>query len=228
VYSCAGTARLCHGARMDDARIAAALAQVAAAGFDLAHAFDTRETREIRALPEGRGILIGNSRVLWPLFEAARRDEEDPLEHYVERTIDAAFPDAQVVYAHRKYASEPTGERVFAGRDGSFVPFQRFAVATGLGALAPSRLVVHPTLGPWFALRAIVIVAGARGPSRAPIAQPCRCDEPCARALDAALADPFEWRAWLAVRDACAIREHRYSDEQIQFHYTHAFPRTGK
>jgi Methylmalonic aciduria and homocystinuria type C family len=207
---------------MNDARIDAALAQVAAAGFDLAHDFDTRETAEIRALPEGRGILIGNSRALWPHFEAARRDEADPLERYVERTIDAAFADAHVFYAHRKYVGEP------AARAGAFIPFQRFAVATGLGALAPSRLVVHPTFGPWFALRAIVVVAGVRGPSRAPIAQPCRCDEGCAQALDAALADPFEWQGWLAVRDACAIRAQRYSDEQIRFHYTHAFPNTGK
>jgi Methylmalonic aciduria and homocystinuria type C family len=226
---------------MDPARIDDALARVAAAGFDLAHEFDTRETREIRALPDGRGILIGNSRALWPQFEAARREEEaarheeaarreeeDPLERYVERTIDAAFVGAAVFYAHRKYAGEPTGEQVPSGRDASFIPFQRFAVATGLGALAPSRLVVHPTLGPWFALRAIVVFAGTRGPSRAPIAQPCTCGERCTRALDAALADPFEWRGWLAVRDACAIRAQRYSDEQIRFHYTHAFPKTGK
>jgi hypothetical protein len=200
---------------MDEARIDAAIAQVAAAGFDLAHAFDTRATAEIRALPEGRGILIGNSRALWPHFEAARRAEEDPLEHYLERTLDAAFADVPVIYAHRKY-------------EGSYVPFQRFAVATGLGALAPSRLVVHPTFGPWFALRAIVILVGEHGPARAPIAQPCRCDERCPQALDAALAEPFEWQGWLAVRDACAIRAQRYSDEQIRFHYTHAFPKTGK
>jgi hypothetical protein len=184
-----------------------ALAQVAAAGFDLAHDFDTRA---IADLPPGHGVLIGNSRALWPLFEAARRDEDDPLEHYTERVIDAAFVGARIFYAHRKY-------------DGSFIPFQKIAVATGFGALAPSRLVVHPRFGPWFALRAIVIVDGT-GPSRSPIAQPCTCEANCALALDAALADPFEWRAWLAVRDACSLRAERYTDEQIHYHYTHAFP----
>jgi hypothetical protein len=184
-----------------------ALAQVAAAGFDLAHDFDTRGIRE---LPEGHGVLIGNSRALWPLFEAARRDEDDPLEHYTERTIDAAFTGAQIFYAHRRYG-------------GSFLPFQKIAVATGFGALAPSRLVVHPRFGPWFALRAIVVVDGT-GPVRAPIPQPCTCEASCAVALDAALADPFEWRAWLAVRDACSLRAERYSDAQIEYHYTHAFP----
>jgi len=184
-----------------------ALAQVAAAGFDLAHDFDTRALPE---LPAGRGILIGNTRALWRVFEAARRDEPDPLEHYVERVIGAAFAGAHIFYAHSKY-------------NGAFIPFQRIAVATGLGALAPSRLAVHPVYGPWFALRAIVVVDGT-APSRTPIAQPCTCDAGCTAALDAALADPFEWRAWLAVRDACAIRAHRYSDEQIIYHYTQAFP----
>lgn len=185
-----------------------ALAQVAAAGFDLAHDFDTRGMRE---LPAGHGVLIGNSRALWPHFEAARRDEPDPLERYTERTIDAAFAGARIFYAHRKY-------------DGAFIPFQRIAVATGFGALAPSRLVVHPRFGPWFALRAIVVVDGA-GPARTPIAhQPCTCEATCAAALDAALANPFDWRAWLAVRDACSLRAERYDDAQIRYHYTHALP----
>lgn len=184
-----------------------ALAELAAAGFDLAHDFDTRAIPE---LPEGRGILIGNTRALWPRFEAARRDEPDPLERYTERTIDAAFAGARVFYAHRKY-------------EGAFISFQRIAVATGFGALAPSRLVVHPVYGPWFALRAIVVIDGV-GPTRAPIAQPCTCAATCTRVLDRALANPFEWRAWLAVRDACTLGAHRYSDAQIEYHYTNAFP----
>ena len=188
-----------------------ALAQVAAAGFDLAHEFDTRETQALHALPAGRGILIGNTRALWPKFEAARRAEADPLDRYTERTLEAAFAGRPVFYAHRKYG-------------GAFIPFQHLAVATGFGALAPSRLVVHPTRGPWFALRAVVVVEGERGPARAAIPQPCTCDARCGEALDAALADPFDWRAWLGVRDACAIRAQRYSDAQVEFHYTHAFP----
>ena len=192
---------------MDDA-----IAAVARAGFDIAHAFDTALVPRL-AGAERLGLLIGNTRALWPHFEVARAalaGEADPLERYTERAIGAAFPDARVYYAHRKY-------------DGAFLPFQHIAVATGLGALAPSRLVVHPVYGPWFALRAIVVVAGTP-PARAPIAQPCSCAAACTSALDAALADPFAWRAWLAVRDACTLRAWRYSDEQIEYHYTNAFP----
>jgi hypothetical protein len=173
------------------------------AGFDIAHQFDASIIGE-----RGVGILIGNTRALWPIFVKERRDEPDPLERYVERVIGALYD--RVFYAHQKY-------------DGAFLPFQKIAIAAGFGALAPSRLVVHPIYGPWFALRAIAIVDGVP-PSRLPIAQPCHCEETCAAALDHAFANPFEWRAWLAVRDACALRAWRYSDEQIEYHYTHAFP----
>ena len=185
-----------------------ALARIAEAGFDVSHTFDTALVPQL-AGRERLGILIGNTRALWPHFQAALpalAREEHPLEHYTEQTISAAFPHARIYYAHRKY-------------DGAFIPFQRVAVATGFGALAPSRLVVHPRFGPWFALRAIVVVDGTP-PERAPIPQPCRCEQACTNALDAALENPFEWRAWLAVRDACVLREARYSDEQIHFHYT--------
>jgi methylmalonic aciduria homocystinuria type C protein len=197
-------------------QLADAIARVATTGFDLAHAFDVATVVDDApplAGPERLGVLIGNTRALWPHFVAALPElanESDPLERYTERTITAAFGGARIYYAHRKYA-------------GKFIPFQRIAVTTGMGALAPSRLVVHPQFGPWFALRAVVIVDGTP-PMRTPVTQPCKCDGRCERALDVALADPFERTAWLAVRDACTLRDARYSDEQVAYHYTHAFP----
>ena len=195
-----------------------AIAQLADAGFDLAHAFDThaaaREPGWERLAQAPRyGIVIGNTRALWPHFVAAMRDRElaadpDPLERYTERTIDAAAPGAVVYYSHRRYA-------------GAFLPFQRLAVATGLGALAPSQIVIHPIYGPWFALRAVIAVDGTP-PARAPIARPCACTAACDRALTAALEAPesTSWRAWLAVRDACTLRAWRYSEEQAAYHGT--------
>jgi len=194
--------------------------QLAEAGFDLVHAFDTaiaaREPGlERLAGRERRGLLIGNTRALWPRFVAAMRDpalagDGDPLERYTEQTIATAFPGARAYYGHRRY-------------DGAFLPMQRLAVATGLGALAPNQLVIHPIYGPWFALRAVVVLDGEPPPACAPIVQPCRCDASCATALEAALASSH-WRAWLAVRDACALRAWRYSDEQIEYHYTKVWP----
>lgn len=197
---------------MDDA-----LARLAAAGFDLAHAFDARAAAaepgwERLAGGPPVGTLIGNTRALWPRFLAARRDEPDPLDRYTERSLTEAYPGATIYFAHQRY-------------DDAFLPFSRLAVRTGLGALAPSHLVIHPIYGPWIALRALVLHDGVPPPARLPIAQPCRCDAACSAAFDAARTTT-DGRAWLAVRDACSLRTHRYGDEQIEFHYRHAWART--
>ena len=60
-------------------------------------------------------------------------------------------------------------------------------------------------------------------PARAAIDKPCECSDACPRAVEVALSGRTTgeaWRRWLAVRDACSLREWRYSDEQIAFHYT--------
>lgn len=207
------------------------LAALAAAGFDLAHPFDAAAAAREPGLellaeePDARlGILVGNTRALWPRFTAALARPElaadpHPLERYTEETIEAALPGARIYYGHRRYR-------------GAFLPLQRLAVATGLGALAPSQLVIHPVFGPWLALRAAIVTPGTPPPPRPPIEQPCRCGAACAEALARARAAAGPeagaasgaWRAWLAVRDACALRDHRYSDDQIHYHYTRAWP----
>ena len=100
----------------------------------------------------------------------------------------------------------------------------------GLAVLAPSHLAIHPTFGPWFALRAAIVV-DVDGPPPRPIpARACACDHGCGPALARALAagpptsaDELRarWRLWLAVRDACPVgRAHRYPDDQLTYHYT--------
>jgi len=103
------------------------------------------------------------------------------------------------------------------------VPLQHLAVATGLGALAPSHLVIHPAYGPWFALRAAVVLDGTPPPMRPRLAQPCHCDHTCTTVLERAQRST-DWRDWLAVRDACSLRDARYSDAQIRFHYVTVWP----
>jgi methylmalonic aciduria homocystinuria type C protein len=162
-------------------------------------------------------MLVGNTRALWPKFLAARRADpelaasSDPLERYVESSIECAVassPGARVYYSHRRY-------------DGAFLPFQRLAVAIGLGALAPTQLVIHPIYGPWFALRAIIVTVAGPTPRREEsIPQPCNCTRACFNAL-AHANTTNSWQSWLAVRDACPIgRSWRYGDDQIRYHYT--------
>jgi hypothetical protein len=204
----------------------APLAPLAEAGFDLVHALDARAAAAQLAAPwlasgPPVGILVGNTRALWPRFCAARAaaahpPPPHPLDDYCERALAAAFA------AHPAFAPARGSQLYFAHRTygGAYLPLQRLAAQTGLGALAPSHLVIHPEHGPWIALRAVALVEGAP-PRHAPIPLPCRCGEPCARALARATgatgADAR--RAWLEVREACTLRASRYSDEQIAFHH---------
>jgi cyanocobalamin reductase (cyanide-eliminating) / alkylcobalamin dealkylase len=181
-------------------------------GFDIAHPFDPARVAELLPTTKRRGILVGNTRALWPPFVAAvHADRElaassDPLDRYVELAIARAFPAAPAWFSHRRY-------------DGAFLPFQKLAVATGLGVLAPTQLVIHPVYGPWFALRAIVLVDGDP-PAALPTPSVACCNGDCRARLDAALPS-HDWRAWVAVRDACNVgRAYRYGDEQITYHYT--------
>ena len=156
---------------------------------------------------KNRKLLTGGAlAVLAVAADPALAADPDPLDRYTERTIDAAISGTGAVfYGHRRYA-------------GAFVPLQHLAAATGLAALAPNHLVIHPTYGPWLALRAALVLPGDPPPPSPPLAQPCQCDAACADALAHAPA-AMTLPAWLAVRDACPLRAWRYSDEQIAFHY---------
>jgi len=165
---------------------------LAALGFDVLHRFDLRAFPDLPLPRLPVGILIGNTRALWPTFLAtADLALPDPLDRYVERALDPFAP----VYVHRRYG-------------GTWLPFRRIAIVTGLGAESPCGLLVHPIYGQWFALRAIIATDG-EPPITAPIAKPCSCTSAC---------DP-PWTG--AQRGACSVgREHAYTDEQRAYHDT--------
>jgi methylmalonic aciduria homocystinuria type C protein len=175
---------------------------LAAAGFDIVQPFDGALLDANRRA----GLLVGNTRALWPKFVAERTPGPHPFDRFVEARIGPLVPQgARVFYGHRMY-------------DGAFVPLQPIAVASGLGALAQTHLVIHPIYGSWFALRAAIVMHG-EAPPPAPPAPPCICTAACSAALERAQASN-DWRAWVAVRDACPVgRTYRYTDEQIEFHY---------
>lgn len=190
-----------------------AIETLARAGLDLEHRFDARAVArelELPAIAGDLGIVVATTRAVWPTFLAERREEDHPLDRYVERTIESAFegvPTARWYFAHRRY-----GER--------FLPMQRIAAAAGMGTLAETHLLVHRDYGPWIGLRAVIVVDGVAPPLRTDREPVCTCSAPCRDAMSRALASN-DWRDWLAVRDACPVgREHRYSDAQIAYHYT--------
>jgi methylmalonic aciduria homocystinuria type C protein len=174
------------------------------------------------------GLLIGNTRALWPRFlaavraEPARLNDDNPIDAYVEAQLTAIC--AGLAYQWRC-------EWAHASRR---LAIQQLAQIAGLAYLSPGRLSVHPAFGPWIALRAAIVldVDGPAGDAPA-LRNPCdACAHACGPAFERAavtLLTPAptqadvtpHWSLWLAARDACPLgREHRYSDDQIEYHYT--------
>jgi cyanocobalamin reductase (cyanide-eliminating) / alkylcobalamin dealkylase len=213
----------------------------AEAGLDLTHPFNVRQYNfqawENERLfdferPDALGILVGNTKQLWPVFTRAVREdpalqgEPHPLDSYVTARLRAL---ATATFGHRSQLifSHATAPKAF--------PIQRLAEAVDFAGLSPSHLSVHPQHGPWIALRAVVVVDVA-GPPLAPaeLARPCRgCSAPCVPALKRALSvstPPVSAasiaehaREWIAVRDACPVgRSSRYGEEQLTYHYVKA------
>jgi cyanocobalamin reductase (cyanide-eliminating) / alkylcobalamin dealkylase len=176
-------------------------------------------------------IVIGNSRAMWAYLDRFVLDSPepiaDPVDTYVEQTIRRAT--AQLAQAGRvvdiRFDHEPPPRRI---------AIQRLAHVAGMAWLSPSHLCIHPTFGPWIALRAAIVLdqpaPPVASPTGVPLPPPCDCSTNCEPLLNEALAagEPTNsselverWKVWLAVRDGCPVgREHRYSDEQIVYHYT--------
>ncbi|HKA89628.1 MAG TPA: hypothetical protein VKE22_18315 [Haliangiales bacterium] len=193
---------------MERERIAAGLR---AAGIDLVGAFSDGD----------RLVMVaGNGRALWPPFLAwlaedpARPESPHPLQAYVEEATRRAVAgvDCEVRFAH----------------DGPpFVPIQRLAERAGLAWLAPSNLSIHPVVGPWLSLRAVIVADDGEPVVPAPPPPCAACPSACLPAFERARAarDPVAaqtaWPTWLAVRDACPIgREHRFQEDHIRYGYT--------
>lgn len=231
-------------------RVATLATRLAPAGLDLVRGLDARRYDAVVApeyrlpRPGGRdarlAVVIGSSRAFWDPFVAwlradpARLDGADPIDRYVVDVARAALADVAVAHEAR-FSFEAPPRRV---------AMQRLAHVAGLASLTPAMLCVHPTFGPWIALRAVVVFDVAppppADPERAmpPACHACadRCAPALARAQDAVAArgrpadaveraggDPVapDWTLWLAVRDACPIgREHRYPEPYLRYVYT--------
>lgn len=212
-------------------------ADLNARGYDLVHPFNVDWVRDGVlergglpgfARPGALGVLVANSRALWPRFldELTQNPSlllpPHPLDAYTEQSVCQAFTrlETAVPQYHLRYAHDTD----------PILPIQRVATDAGLSVMAPCHLSLHPRLGPWFALRAVILldIAGPKTPPSPP-QSPCdECHQPCLPALRTAIqggapydeAEPATWRPWLAVRDACPVgRRHRYPEAQIDYHY---------
>jgi methylmalonic aciduria homocystinuria type C protein len=171
-----------------------------------------------------RGLIAWATADWWTDFitdwrrDPALRAEADPVERHSEREIAAAM------------ASRAERVAIWFAHDEPPPPLQRIADRFGLAPLAASYLNVHPVYGPWIALRAFIAIDADGPPTEPAPPAACDCEAGCLPAFRRAMAasegadgDPVapRWRDWLAVRDACPVgREHRYSEQQIRYHYT--------
>eukprot|EP00955_Chlamydomonas_euryale_P069499 360472-Chlamydomonas_euryale.AAC.1 len=181
---------------------------------------------------DATGVLVGNSAAIWrPFSEWTERPSgggssgdgdgervENPLDTYVESAV------AHAVEALRSNGSEVSV--AWAHRVGELD-----AVSTAVGSGAAARppgvpFALHPRFGPWWAIRARLLLRGLRPAVLSPVAAP----------LPEALSD-MTWadvagmaRAartredWLAVRRACAAASgtsaEEYPPAMLLFHYS--------
>jgi hypothetical protein len=176
------------------------------------------------------GLLIGNTFTLWDPFidwlknKSDWKSLENPLERYAHDKITSAvedhFDDAAVFWTR-----ETTDY---------LVPVQKLCHHSGLAYLSRGHFNVHPLYGPWFALRALVLLPGDYEFSKSPVRNPSdalvenkvknQFDLLCKQASSVLDSEHVRtrWQGWLALRDMYEVgKEYRYSDSQIRYHYTH-------
>ena len=242
---------------MDLEGLAAFRASLAASGIDVVQPFDVRWYNEYivsEGLPLkplttfGRksgavGVLVGNSKALWPAFLAwlaaqpRPGDVAEPLDTYVDAALLQAL--ACVDGKHDTVWPWEGGDRLCS--------MQRVAVCSALCYHdGETQLAIHPTFGSWIAFRAVVVFDAAptalKLPTKAPQRVGCLLSEEekvaAREAMAAALRASDEANlctqlhgekgmetdvrlAWAKLRDCVGVgREHRYSDEQLAYHYT--------
>jgi ferredoxin len=190
-------------------------------------------------LPGAAGALIVGSGgpAFFDRFDGgpeATDNAPDPLDRYTERVIRRAVgaaldPGGSVHVVHFPFGVRP------------LIPFQRLGRGAGLGGPGPLGLQIHPTFGPWWAYRALIVLDRPL-PAAAPPGDGCAgCDAPCVGACPAGAVarggfDIVACQARRLVAEPCRLScvaritcvrgpEHRYRDEELAFHMRASMPR---
>lgn len=190
---------------------------------DVRAALPGQETKPYRQL-----LLIGHrGRLMWQQLTQQGMAGEHPVDAFTQDHVSAWLVSAQPGRAYRFVYPGPTS-----------VGLQRLGMLAGWHHASPFMVGVNDQWGSWFAYRAVVLADTSLAPTQ-PLdsASPCTdcatriCVSQCpARALD----HGYDLAACLAYRqepdsgcrDRCLARNscpvgaaHRYSDDQISYHY---------
>lgn len=196
------------------------------AGLDLVQWFSVplanRALDPAHRLPElGEvGLVVGNTRALWEPFTQFRQAHPGcaaPLDTYVEEQVESALLPLGPAWLGFSHHLSPAP-----------IPIQRYAALSGLAQMSPVGLSIHPTYGPWIALRAVAVFDADSVPfSSSGAAHPCdTCTRPCVAPFEEAMRAPMRpARRFLPVRMSCPVGvEFRYGKEQLDYHYGGALP----
>ncbi|KAI8920574.1 hypothetical protein BC831DRAFT_478788 [Entophlyctis helioformis] len=186
-------------------------------------------------------ILVGNSRAFWTPFTASLATHgsawlathANPVDDYVAEAVGRAVSEV---------GDETVGETVhvwhsFQTSEGRLVAFQRCAHESRLAVYNEGcGLVLHPTHGPWIALRSLVVLPGVRGPPAqpAPVADPlpasltAELSAQTAALMAAAAESGYDWRPWREMRLRVSalmgpdVHGSAYPPDMLDYHYTHS------
>ena len=173
-------------------------------------------------------VLLGDvAGRIWPVFDAGRREEPDPLDNWTRRVVAGL-------------AAQLGAETAYPFDGPPFLPFQRWAMRAEVLKPSPIGPLIHPVFGLWHSYRAALLF-GERIACEppAPVAHPCDgcADRPCLSACPVgAFAAPgdFDLDACLGhlkspdgtacreqgclARRACPVgREHAYGPDHQAF-----------
>ena len=116
-------------------------------------------------------VLIGNAgSQLWGPFNLKDYPTTNPLDRWTEESI---TPIAYNIGARALYP--------FVKSAGTYWPFQKWAMRAGIASPSPLGILIHPTYGLWFALRAALLLPISLGFPASSHAHPCETcvDKPC-------------------------------------------------
>lgn len=190
-----------------------------------------------------RLVLIGNSGgSIWDALQAASTDVTDPIDSFSRQKVSQFIHD---------YLDNASSQLLYPGPTN--VSLIRLGTLAGWSYPSPLGLGIHPEYGLWFAYRALFATTADIGPTVlgcSALAEhgPCESciEKPCISACPAGAVDfaqPFNIASCydhrLALSSSCAAQclsrlacpvgaEHRYSLQQIQYHYGHSLQSARK
>ncbi|MDJ0753964.1 MAG: hypothetical protein QNJ45_10625 [Ardenticatenaceae bacterium] len=228
---------------MNHSHFQAGLRYLAARGLNLVAILDVGDPPVQKALnqaqiehaPYRRLLLVAHGgRMLWRAFQAAGGEGQtvDPIDRYSRRAVSTVMREFWGVAADQAAFLYPLTDHL--------VPLQQLGTAAGWSHRSPIGTDIHPDYGLWFAYRAAVLVKNPLPLLIAPMRpSPCdSCDDrPCVTAcpagavgeigrfgLNACVTHRLYHRSSCAgqclARLACPVAvQHRYTAEQIAYHY---------